>query len=189
MNEKLDGALNPMRRSIGLAFLVFGLVAIGFAIVRYNSIVSQFMMAAGEIDVQLMVSAAMGVPLTILGLLMFTGLDAPLLGLVGPAKNCSIFFIVFGLLTIVGGVMGYVKAGSTASLIAGSISGILLLVAAFLLPGHLAIGLALGAVVSILLAGRFVPAFMRTHQVMPAGLMSVLSVIGLIMAIVAWVKK
>jgi uncharacterized membrane protein (UPF0136 family) len=106
--------------------------------------------------------------------------------MIGPAK---IYFIVFGLLTIVGGVMGYVKAGSTASLIAGSVSGILLLLAAFLLPGNLAVGLALAAVVSILLAGRFVPAFLKTHQLMPAGLMSLLSVIGIIMAIVAWMKK
>jgi uncharacterized membrane protein (UPF0136 family) len=106
--------------------------------------------------------------------------------MIGPAK---IYFIIFGLLTIVGGVMGYVKAGSTASLIAGSISGILLLVAAFLLPNNIAIGLALAAVVSIALAGRFVPAFMKTGQAMPAGLMSILSVIGVIMAIVAWIKK
>jgi uncharacterized membrane protein (UPF0136 family) len=106
--------------------------------------------------------------------------------MIGPAK---IYFIVFGLLTIVGGVMGYVKAGSTASLIAGSVSGILLLVAAFLLPGNLAIGLVLAAIVSIALAWRFVPAFIKTGQVMPAGLMSVLSVIGVIMAIVAWIKK
>jgi uncharacterized membrane protein (UPF0136 family) len=107
-------------------------------------------------------------------------------GMIGPAK---IYFIVFGLLTIVGGVMGYAKAGSTASIIAGSISGILLLLAAFLLPGNLAVGLALAAVVSIALAGKFVPAFVKTGQVMPAGLMSVLSVIGIIMAIVAWMKK
>jgi uncharacterized membrane protein (UPF0136 family) len=106
--------------------------------------------------------------------------------MIGPTK---IYFIVFGLLTIAGGVMGFVKAGSTASLVAGSISGILLLVAAFLLPHNLAIGLALAAVVSIALAGRFVPAFIKTGHVMPAGLMSVLSVIGVIMAIVAWIKK
>ena len=56
----------------------------------------------------------------------------PVTPMIGPAK---IYFIVFGLLTIVGGVIGYVKAGSTASIIAGSISGLLLLVAAFLLPG------------------------------------------------------
>ena len=106
--------------------------------------------------------------------------------MIGPTK---IYFIVFGLLTIAGGVIGYAKAGSTASIIAGSISGVLLLVAAFLLPQQLAVGLALAAVISIALAGRFVPAFIKTGHVMPAGLMSVLSVIGIIMAIVAWVKK
>jgi uncharacterized membrane protein (UPF0136 family) len=106
--------------------------------------------------------------------------------MIGPAK---IYFIVFGLLTVVGGVIGYAKAGSTISLIAGSICGILLLLSAYLLPGNLVVGLVLAAVVSIALAGKFVPAFIKTGQVMPAGLMSVLSVIGLIMAIVAWMKK
>lgn len=106
--------------------------------------------------------------------------------MIGPAK---IYFIVFGLLTIVGGVIGYAKAGSTASIIAGSICGILLLVAAYLLPAHLALGLGVAAVISIALAGRFVPIFIKTGQAMPAGLMSVLSVIGIIMAIVAWMKK
>jgi len=106
--------------------------------------------------------------------------------MIGPAK---IYFIIFGLLTIVGGVIGYVKAGSTVSIIAGSISGIALIVAALLLPGNVVLGLALAGLVSILLAGRFVPAFMKTGAVMPAGLMSVLSVIGVIVAIVAWIKK
>jgi uncharacterized membrane protein (UPF0136 family) len=106
--------------------------------------------------------------------------------MIGPAK---IYFIIFGLLTIVGGVMGYVKAGSTASIIAGSISGVLLLVAAFLLPEHLALGLCVAAIISIALAGRFIPAFIKTGHVMPAGLMSVLSALGVIMAIVAWMKK
>ena len=106
--------------------------------------------------------------------------------MIGAAK---IYFIVFGLLTIVGGVIGYVKAGSTASLIAGSVCGIALIVAAWLLPGNLALGLAIAGLVSILLAGRFIPAYMKTGQLMPAGLMSVLSVIGVIMAIFAWIKK
>jgi uncharacterized membrane protein (UPF0136 family) len=106
--------------------------------------------------------------------------------MLGPAK---IYFIVFGLLTIVGGVIGFVKAGSTASIIAGSISGIALIVAAYLLPGNVVLGLAIAGLVSILLAGRFIPAFLKTGQAMPAGLMSLLSVIGLVLAIVAWIKK
>ena len=38
-------------------------------------------------------------------------------------KTAKIYFIIFGLLTIVGGIIGYVKAGSTASIIAGAIHG------------------------------------------------------------------
>ncbi|MDQ2919342.1 MAG: TMEM14 family protein [Verrucomicrobiota bacterium] len=106
--------------------------------------------------------------------------------MIGPAK---IYFIIFGLLTIAGGVMGFVKAGSTASIIAGSISGILLLLAAFLLPQQLAVALIIAAAVSILLAARFLPAFLKTGKMMPAGLMAILSLIGIVVAIVAWIKK
>jgi uncharacterized membrane protein (UPF0136 family) len=106
--------------------------------------------------------------------------------MLGPAK---IYFIIFGALTIVGGVIGYVKAGSAPSIIAGAITGVLLLAAGFLLPEHRAAGLAIAFITSLLLAAQFVPKFMRTGKAMPAGMMSILSVIGLIVAIVAWVKK
>ncbi len=106
--------------------------------------------------------------------------------MLGPAK---IYFIVFGLLTILGGIMGYVSKGSLPSIIAGSISGLALLAAAFLLPNNVVAGLVLAALVSVLLAGRFVPAFIKTGAIMPAGMMSVLSVIGAIVAIVAWMKR
>ena len=101
----------------------------------------------------------------------------------------KIYFILFGVLTIAGGIVGYVKAGSVASIIAGSITGILLLVAAFLLPQHRGVGLATALVISLLLAAQFVPKFLQTGRVMPAGMMSILSVIGVIAAIVAWIKK
>ena len=104
----------------------------------------------------------------------------------GPTK---IYFLIFGLLTIAGGLMGYVKAGSTPSLIAGSVSGVLLLIAAFLLPGSPVVGLVLGGLTSLLLAGYFLPTLFRTGKVMPAGMMSVLSVLGIIFVIVAWIRK
>ena len=104
----------------------------------------------------------------------------------GPAK---IYFIIFGILTIAGGIVGYVKAGSLPSIIAGSITGVLLLIAGALLPEHRAAGLATGLVISLLLAAQFIPKFLRTGKAMPAGIMSILSVIGIILAIVAWVKK
>jgi uncharacterized membrane protein (UPF0136 family) len=104
-------------------------------------------------------------------------------------EAAKIYFIVFGALTIIGGIAGYIKAGSVASIIAGSITGVLLLVAAFLLPEHRTVGLATALVVALLLAAQFAPKFLRTGRVMPAGMMSILSVIGIIAAIVAWVKK
>ena len=104
-------------------------------------------------------------------------------------EAAKLYFIIFGVLTIAGGIVGFVKAGSVASIIAGSITGVLLLVAAFLLPEHRAIGLASALILSLLLAGQFVPKFLRTGRVMPAGIMSILSVIGIVAAVVAWVKK
>jgi uncharacterized membrane protein (UPF0136 family) len=101
----------------------------------------------------------------------------------------KIYFIVFGVLTIAGGIVGYVKAGSVASIIAGVITGVLLLVAAFLLPEHRAVGLATAFIISFLLAAQFIPKFLRTGKVMPAGMMSILSALGIIAALIAWLKK
>lgn len=100
-----------------------------------------------------------------------------------------IYFSIFGLLAIVGGAIGYVRAGSTVSLISGSVSGLLLLLAAFLLPGHLVAGLALGGILSLLLIGYFLPRFLRTGKMMPAGMLSLLSILGMVFVIVAWVRK
>ncbi len=106
-----------------------------------------------------------------------------------PAVRGSLPRTDFGILTIAGGILGYVKAGSMASIIAGSISGVLLLLAAWLMPEHQAAGLIIALIVSLLLAGQFIPKFFRTFKVMPAGLMSVLSAIGIIVAIAAWLRK
>jgi uncharacterized membrane protein (UPF0136 family) len=101
----------------------------------------------------------------------------------------SIYFLIFGGLTIIGGVIGYIKAGSLPSIIAGTITGVLLLVAGWILPTNRTVGLAIALIVSILLAAQFVPKVIRTGKMMPAGLMSILSVIGIVVAIVAWLKK
>ncbi len=122
-------------------------------------------------------------PLDSLGVLAYES------GEVNKMGAAKIYFIVFGILTIAGGVVGYVKAGSVASIVAGGITGVLLLVAAFLLPEYRIVGLATACIVSLLLAAQFVPKFLRTGRVIPAGMMSILSVIGIIVAIVAWLKK
>jgi uncharacterized membrane protein (UPF0136 family) len=100
-----------------------------------------------------------------------------------------IYFIIFGILTIAGGTIGYVSKGSMPSIIAGTIAGILLLVAAFLRPAHSTFALIIALVVSLLLAAQFVPKFFATWKMMPAGMMSILSVLGVIAAVVSWLEK
>jgi uncharacterized membrane protein (UPF0136 family) len=104
-------------------------------------------------------------------------------------EAAKIYFIIFGLLTIAGGIFAYMKVGSVPSIVAGSISGVLLLVAAFLLPQCRAAGLATALIVSVVLAAYFASKYLSTGAVMPAGMMSVLSLIGIIAAIIAWVRK
>jgi uncharacterized membrane protein (UPF0136 family) len=101
----------------------------------------------------------------------------------------KVYYIIFGLLTIVGGVIGYVRAHSLASLISGGLSGLILLVAGYLLPGRVQLGLVIGLVVSVLLAGRFLPAFIEKRSLFPAGVMAVLSLAGLVITLLAWYKR
>lgn len=92
-----------------------------------------------------------------------------------------VYLYVFGVLTIAGGIVGYVKAKSRASLIAGGVAGALLLVSGYLTGTTGRPGLLLGLGLSLMLAGRFVGTFIKTRKVMPAGLMSVLSVVGVVL--------
>lgn len=93
----------------------------------------------------------------------------------------KIYFLVFGLLTLVGGVMGYVKAHSAASLIAGGVSGALLITSALLLPGYLRAGLIMALIVSLALAGRFIPALVQ-GKMNPAVYVAPMAVIGVVLA-------
>ena len=59
----------------------------------------------------------------------------------------------------------------------------------FFCRGNAVAGLVLGGLVSLLLIGYFLPAFIRTGKMMPAGMMSILSILGVVFAIVAWMRK
>jgi uncharacterized membrane protein (UPF0136 family) len=81
---------------------------------------------------------------------------------------------IFGVFVVFGGVMGYVKAASKASLIAGSITGGLLLVSAFLTANDITAGAVLGIFVSLLLLSQFGPSLRKEFKLMPNLLMVVL---------------
>jgi uncharacterized membrane protein (UPF0136 family) len=90
--------------------------------------------------------------------------------------------IVYGALLIVGGVMGYTKAGSKPSLIMGSSSGV---IAIFLsiwgLKGHELPSLFLLGGEAIVLSAFFYMRYTNSKKFMPAGMMATVSAISLIM--------
>ena len=87
--------------------------------------------------------------------------------------------LVYALLVLVGGILGYVKAKSRASLIAGLACAALLGVGALLLTtGSPRLAAGVGLVSALALIGRFLPNFLRTKKVMPA---------GAVVAVGAWV--
>jgi uncharacterized membrane protein (UPF0136 family) len=90
-------------------------------------------------------------------------------------------YLLFGVFSIVGGVVGFKKAKSRASLIAGGGAGVVLLsAAASVLSGNTTLGLAVGGVTSLLLGVRFIPGYLKTKKMMPQGIMAGLSAFSLV---------
>lgn len=83
--------------------------------------------------------------------------------------------LIYGLLVLLGGVMGYFKAKSQASLLSGVGSGIALLITWFVCRQFPLIGLGLATLLGLILLGVFIRRFLKTRAFMPSGLMIVLS--------------
>src|SRR5687768_16750468 len=94
--------------------------------------------------------------------------------------TAGFYLLFFGIVSVAGGVMGFLKAKSKASLIAGSISGVLLVAAGLLARQGDKKGLILGLVVGIALLGRFGAVFAKTRAMVPAGIIALLSVIAVV---------
>lgn len=89
--------------------------------------------------------------------------------------------LIYGVLALLGGIMGYIKAKSRPSLISGLVSGMILMVATLLQSQGIAWGLILGRVVTGLLIGVFIVRLVKTRKFMPAGLMVMVGVIALVL--------
>lgn len=82
---------------------------------------------------------------------------------------------IYGILLIVGGLMGYVKAKSVPSAVAGLVCGLIALFLGYRYSWHFAPYAALAlALVLIFLMGR---RYLRTRKAMPALLIVVLSIV------------
>ena len=111
------------------------------------------------------------------------------LGMLVIVTVTKAFYLIFALLTIMGGIMGYVKAKSVASIVSGSISGIVLVAASLLLPARPIPSGVLALCVSVLLAGKFVPDFIQKKAIVPGGLMALLSLASIVITILALLPK
>jgi uncharacterized membrane protein (UPF0136 family) len=113
-----------------------------------------------------------------------------------PFPTISDYYAFFGAISLILGILGFLRAKSRASLIAGGLSGIALMGAAFVIakhykfePEHLNRGYLMGLVLSALLLGRFLPGFIKSKKVYPAGIMALLSLGGIVAGILGLTGK
>ena len=87
--------------------------------------------------------------------------------------------LIYGILIAAGGVFAYAKVKSTASLIAGGVSGIALIGAAVaMLRGSYSTGWWISLVVALLLLARFgIASLQKGFKMMPNGMVIILSLI------------
>jgi uncharacterized membrane protein (UPF0136 family) len=91
---------------------------------------------------------------------------------------------VYAVFLAIGGVIGYTKAGSKPSLIAGLASAVAAILALVLSFQNARWGMGLGALVALVLAYFFGHRFaVKTRKFMPAGLLAVVSVVVMAIAV------
>lgn len=84
---------------------------------------------------------------------------------------------IYAVLMAVGGIMGFVKGKSKASLIAGLLSALLLTGAYFYSQTDMKNGLLMGVGVTSILSMVFVMRIAKTKKAMPAGALLLISII------------
>lgn len=99
----------------------------------------------------------------------------------------KISMLVLSILVAVGGIMGFVKAQSKASLISGIISGGLLATAYSVSERNPQQGMVFGAVICAVLCAVFAVRLKKTGKFMPAGMLLALCAVELAVLIGALV--
>ena len=86
----------------------------------------------------------------------------------------------YGILTLIGGIMGYIKVKSKPSLISGVISGLLLIFATILQYQGIPWSLTLAQLVTGILILVFLLRLIKTQKFMPAGLMLIAGIAAMV---------
>lgn len=105
-------------------------------------------------------------------------------------RTVALYEMLFGLLTLVGGIIGYSSAGSWVSLAAGGVAGIILIFGALKMQKGARSGLYVCLIVTLALLGNFGYKFFFTPDAkfMPAGMMTILAGISLILLLLILVQ-
>ncbi len=98
------------------------------------------------------------------------------------------FWILSGVLSFAGGLVGYLKKDSVISLVAGGAFGLVWIASGLLLAKKGRLAAILATVTSLLILGRFLPAYLKKGEPFPAIPMIVLSV-GCLGLAVAQLKR
>ncbi len=101
-------------------------------------------------------------------------------------KFSKLISLIYGVMLILGGVMGFLKAHSKMSLITGVVSGLIVLLSCKMnsKSSYLYV-----SAISLVLAGFFSFRFAHSHLFMPAGLMLILSTTTFCIVGLSWFKS
>lgn len=113
----------------------------------------------------------------------------PEIGMLTVIFTAKVFYLAFAFVTLLGGLIGFIKAKSLPSLIAGAITGAMLIVASLQLPARPIVSGVVALIASVALAGKFVPDLLHKKAFLPSGLMALLSVASIVLTILALLPK
>lgn len=103
-------------------------------------------------------------------------------------KPTGWIILAYALLVFLGGIFGYIKAGSTISLIMGVVFAVALSTSAFAMFNEKRVGFTGAAATTLILAAFFLYRFAISFNFMPAGLMTLLSLLVLAILLVKKTK-
>ena len=96
-------------------------------------------------------------------------------------RTVALYQMLFGLVTLVGGIIGFVTVDSIISLVSGGVAGIALIITGLRIQKGWRPGLYVGIVIALALIGHFGKNFFLDDAAfMPAGLMSILAMISVV---------
>lgn len=96
---------------------------------------------------------------------------------------------MFGCYSLMGGVMGYLKAGSVASLIAGGLSGLVLLACSYGIRKKVKMASAVAFFIAIMLCIRFTGTYLENHRLTPDLTMVIMSGGTLLILLLSFLQK